>query len=244
MKRNIPEVFLGALMAVAIFAMGFVVASSLWPQQRGFQSQQATQGVEQNGQQLTSFWQRTTDDPVAFFTLWIMLFTGVVVVANIGLWLVTRRTLDHSRHTADKQLRAYVHVEHAKIDQADDGLPAVASIRFKNCGSTPAYQVRSTILCKLVFEGDLESKETKKRVARYADLGPAQGRTTLMPMDAVIWPMMKHGIESGVGTFYVFGEITYYDAFQDRMRHEPHFTRYRFQVVGIRKDGSVGLKDQ
>src|SRR5690242_16803824 len=38
-----------------------------------------------------SFWERTTDDPVAFFTLWLAIFTAVLSASTIGLWVVSLR---------------------------------------------------------------------------------------------------------------------------------------------------------
>src|SRR5215470_15920908 len=39
-----------------------------------------------------SFWEKTSNDPVAYFTLWLVGFTGVLAVSTIGLWIVTRRS--------------------------------------------------------------------------------------------------------------------------------------------------------
>jgi hypothetical protein len=41
---------------------------------------------------------------------------------------------------------------------------------------------------------------------------------------------MKQIIKARGGTFFVFGEISYFDAFQDINSAEPHFTRYRFSL--------------
>jgi hypothetical protein len=35
------------------------------------------------------FWEKTTTDPVAYFTLWLVAFTGVLAVSTIGLWGAT-----------------------------------------------------------------------------------------------------------------------------------------------------------
>ena len=42
------------------------------------------------GDQRETFWQRTLNDPTAFFTLWVAAFTGVLGFSTIGLWFVTR----------------------------------------------------------------------------------------------------------------------------------------------------------
>jgi hypothetical protein len=38
-----------------------------------------------------NFWEKAGEDPVAYFTLWLVGFTGVLAVSTIGLWIVTWR---------------------------------------------------------------------------------------------------------------------------------------------------------
>lgn len=38
-----------------------------------------------------SFWERTTEDPVTLYTLWLAIFTAVLSLSTIGLWVVTWR---------------------------------------------------------------------------------------------------------------------------------------------------------
>jgi hypothetical protein len=35
------------------------------------------------------FWEKAGCDPTAYFTLWLVAFTGVLAVSTIGLWIVT-----------------------------------------------------------------------------------------------------------------------------------------------------------
>lgn len=51
----------------------------------------ANQKETKDGKPRETLWQRTTDDPVALFTFWIMAFTGVLAVSTIGLWSSTKR---------------------------------------------------------------------------------------------------------------------------------------------------------
>jgi hypothetical protein len=77
--------------------MGFFLGGSLvWgimyvpPQQHTADNNQASdhppEKVHKGG-----FWEKTIDDPVAYFTLWLVGFTGVLAVSTIGLWIVTWR---------------------------------------------------------------------------------------------------------------------------------------------------------
>lgn len=52
-----------------------------------------------------SFWQRTRDDPIAFYTLVSAVFAGVLSIFTIGLWYVTWRTLKHAQGDAIRQWR-------------------------------------------------------------------------------------------------------------------------------------------
>jgi hypothetical protein len=38
------------------------------------------------------FWEKADCDPVAYFTLWLVGFTGVLAISTIGLWVVTWRS--------------------------------------------------------------------------------------------------------------------------------------------------------
>lgn len=51
---------------------------------------QAQRGSEEIRSQ-HGFWEKTTNDPTAYFTLWLVVFTGVLAVSTIGLWIVTWR---------------------------------------------------------------------------------------------------------------------------------------------------------
>jgi hypothetical protein len=241
MRRFVlPGIVLGALLACAIFAMGLVVSSTRSPQPVSAHRNQATQQKQQQAQPAKSFWQRTTDDPIAFFTLWITLFTGASVISNIGLWIVTGRTLTHNQQTDERELRAYVHIENVsmiRIDAEEDD-PVIA-IKFKNYGQTPAYQVRNRSSATFSFIDRPNIDSIKDKVVNYSDLGPSQHKTTTNTLNHKIWdglmlPLIKQG---SLGTYFVFGEITYFDAFQDRMRDEPRKTSYRFQLVAITNEG-------
>jgi hypothetical protein len=51
------------------------------------QAEERTAEKDQNH----GFWEKTTDDPVAYFTAWLVGFTGVLAISTIGLWIVTWR---------------------------------------------------------------------------------------------------------------------------------------------------------
>ena len=44
------------------------------------------------------FWEKASCDPTAYFTLWLVAFTGVLAVSTIGLWIVTWRAGNRQSH--------------------------------------------------------------------------------------------------------------------------------------------------
>src|SRR3954469_23957816 len=43
------------------------------------------------------------DDALATYTLWRVLFTAILAVSTIGLWMVTAKTLGHAQEDAARQ---------------------------------------------------------------------------------------------------------------------------------------------
>ena len=61
------------------------------------------------------------------------------------------------------------------------------------------------------------------------------------------WAITRQIILRKAGIGIVFGEITYFDAFQNRASAQPRFTRYRFEIPvdeeGI-TDGSMLFSEE
>jgi hypothetical protein len=92
---------------------------------------------------LISFWQWTTHDPVAFYTSVLALFTGILGLSTIGLWIVTARGVRNQTRDTEILQRAYVSVEPAGIaPHYDKGDRVVGSVIFRNVGHLPARNVR------------------------------------------------------------------------------------------------------
>jgi hypothetical protein len=83
---------------------------------------------------LSEIWSKTLDDPVALFTL-------LLVIATIFLWIAALRTLKHSRESAERQLRAYICLYGGSIRLLQVGQQAFFEgyVTLKNFGHTPAY---------------------------------------------------------------------------------------------------------
>jgi hypothetical protein len=77
--------------------MGFALGGSIaWgiiyvpPQQYAANNQQS-EGTPDQKEHKNGFWEKAADDPIAYFTVWLVGFTGVLAVSTIGLWIVTWR---------------------------------------------------------------------------------------------------------------------------------------------------------
>jgi hypothetical protein len=78
-----PEIVLGALFGAALMAGIWGWTDSYAPTERQRQEcYEAAKQAHQKSDECKTFWERTTSDPIAFFTL-------VLAFSTIGLWIVT-----------------------------------------------------------------------------------------------------------------------------------------------------------
>jgi hypothetical protein len=84
------------------------------------------------------FWEKASCDPTAYFTLWLVAFTGVLALSTIGLSAVTARGV--RTQTADTRIlqRAYISVEPGGICLRIDGSSIMGHIAIRNAGHLPA----------------------------------------------------------------------------------------------------------
>lgn len=240
MRRNIPEIVLGALLAVAVFAMGFLASSVLPPQPPDKAAYQEAKTEAPKDQPPKTFWQRTTDDPVAFFTLIITIFTGVSVFSNVMLWLVTGRTLAHGRETAQRQLRAYVSViiGGAVYQERDKSIRFEGRPVILNTGQTPAhdlsYWANAAVLTLPIPPGFPFEPRPGSGFNWFAVLGPQQTfiASAVVPdfVDDGEVESIKSGPDRGL---CVWGRVIYRDAFGEI--HQTEFS----QVLWWLPDGNI-----
>ena len=177
---------------------------------------------------------------------WISVILAAVGIGGITAAIITLRKIERqtkamedavleaaasrtlAEYTAKRQLRAYVCVSSGYLKFPDPALPR-AIIMVKNCGQTPAYDVKGW--CGCVWDKYPSSKKIepgdKTINSPVSVLGPdipvSWGTTPGDRLPQELWPD-KGTIKC---TLYVTGEITYRDAFGD-----PHYTRYRLLYGG------------
>jgi len=135
--------------------------------------------------------------------------------------------------TAKRQLRAYVFISGAHLENIGVGQIPYAKLTIKNFGQTPAYK---TTQCAMVGVGKFpleshpstnESEPLPERPLPPQDEIPLQSPKYKKPLNAE----MLDELSKGMLAIYVAGEIRYLDVFKKKRR-----TRYL-----LYSGGSIGL---
>jgi len=126
--------------------------------------------------------------------------------------------------------RAYVHIEEISIPDGNLENDVTIVIKFKNFGNTPAYRVtvRAGATHNSGREPDFSFSE---KSPLYYSLGPGQDHVTTLSYSILLLQLIRHDLLKKGKTFYVFGEVLYFDAFQDQKIEEPRFTRFRSELI-------------
>jgi hypothetical protein len=137
-------------------------------------------------------------------------------------------TLRIMEETAERQLRAYVHVKALKIKNAksEEWSPTV-QVQFQNFGATPAYAVRQIIAIGWFPPEPVDESRFTLRDDRwnaFGDLGPTQFMTASLVPDWVPWLSQRPA---------VWGKIEYMDVFK-----RPRSTDFR-SVLFVDADGML-----
>src|SRR5215470_11139456 len=94
-------VCLGILLCVTVFLISSTYLGNVVPPEPQHRSQyQTDDGTRPDSLKASeNLWQKTTSDPLAFFTFCLMIFTAVLAAATLGLWVVTKAASVNSRAT-------------------------------------------------------------------------------------------------------------------------------------------------
>jgi hypothetical protein len=169
LKANIPEILVGVFLTLAVFAMGVVFSSKYPSQTTQTDSSEKTNGDTAKKEPPKPFWQSAAADPVAAFTLGLL----IVGIFQAGFFFVqlhliresltdakiaadaakraakaTEDAVKLSRDTTQRQLRAYVvakadgNVGIKKINGSENAVMVTVQIAIKNTGQTPAHDLR------------------------------------------------------------------------------------------------------
>jgi hypothetical protein len=148
----------------------------------------------------------------------IALLTGLAIVYQARE--MTRATKEMkaagklASDTAERQLRAYVCVDSALLKFPQPDVPE-AQIHFKNCGQTPAYDVRGWIHtwfdeCPLKVVLPSAPADLRKGTETLA---PGRHSIFVAPKKPPLPPQFLQILGTPKFTLYVYGEVRYKDIF-------------------------------
>jgi hypothetical protein len=260
MRFRTPEIFLGAFLAVAIFATGMLFASS-FVSQLARHDQRQTATVDSAKEAVKhGFWEKTADDPVAYFTLWLVGFTGVLAVSTIGLGVATvflyragEKQIDVARiaaNAADLSARAAIAVELPVIRITPDRFGygssqngdnprieycAIGMLTFSNLGRTKAFPIEVrcgyTVGDKLPDAPDYTfMKSFEADLIFEPDSKAALPRLNLNDFSIVLAPGDQSRLLDHSVKLWFYCSFVYLDFMQTR--HEAGFCWVRFETFG------------
>jgi hypothetical protein len=155
----------------------------------------------------------------ALATIAIAWFTLTLRRSTDRLWDAGERQLSYLSDTADRQLRAYVHVKGATVQKIDKPSERVIKVRIENFGQTPAKDVvfrsgehvREWPLTTEFggFPADLSTSPSPLAPRNYTEM-----MVPVSPLSA--WEEQE--LQAGRAGIYVWGEITYIDCFDQPRR--------------------------
>ncbi len=180
--------------------------------------------------------QRRHDRIVAGFSIAAAAAAAVAAVIAGWAYVQTKRQADAawlqvqvSQDTEARQLRAYVLVSKSELRNLGDGKKTTAEVLLKNFGLTPAYKLKRNISIGFApFPPNGIIFPDPEIGPDHSDLGPS-GDVSLGPItsNSVRTESQISDISNGLWAVYVWGVITYVDAF-DKL----HCTKFRMFYKG------------
>jgi len=154
----------------------------------------------------------------------IGVYLGLLVIVIVGLVLVGVLQYDLLSRTTRQQLRAYLLIDTAvRLGEHDDH--PEFQVVIKNFGQTPAYRVRSWISVRpgdREGQGALPGPQPATAETSDAALAPGGSFSLARRFDKDWDEAGYEDFMSGSLALYLYGEVTYRDAFRRR-----HYTRFR-----------------
>lgn len=165
---------------------------------------------------------KSSDDRLAEYTLWLMIFTGVLAAGTLALWYVTHKTLRHAERTSQRELRAYVMVESVRIENAVPGRAPNAVVNVRNFGRTPAHHFsHASMLGCQPFPLTESPPLVKEETDPEHPMAPSATQILAPRFSTPLSVADYRAVETGTHALYVVGEMHYTDAFGDE-----HITRF------------------
>lgn len=136
-------------------------------------------------------------------------------------------SLDLSRDTAQRQLRAYIGMHEQEVAPLTAGQPLRLVMNFRNVGMTPAYDVRIALSVRTVQRDETVDFDVPISTDGFGSRTTLiQGRDLKVDLSTLPNGNFRQpdidALESGIWIMFVFGCIRYTDAFG-----QDHVTNFR-----------------
>src|SRR6266446_1647796 len=152
---------------------------------------------------------------LAFFTGGVFVATVILAIATGALGYATHRLVKGAEQTAERQLRAYVHVRDVRMLLMNSGYDPNIHVIIKNYGQTPASSITNTFKCIPILDRTREREFNfdQAQTVELADLAPTQRVFSTPQLSINYWASIKPLLHGKQQMFYVFGRIDYQDVF-------------------------------
>jgi len=180
------------------------------------------------------------NDPITRYTFWLMIFTGALVICNVGLWLYTRKAANSAKKAADALPtieRAYLFIDSIEWPKGELGFTLneynnlnLIKGMIKNVGRTPA------ILCNISAKVSIKESEypTREVVRGKSEIVFPKGviitsdGTENFSCGEIIGPSIMTESDFIQATILCYGYVIYEDIFGKS--HETGFC-YEFKPI-------------
>lgn len=154
-------------------------------------------------------------------------FTIVLAVATIFLWFTTSDLVRGAENTARRQLRAYVGIEHVTLRKVAAGQKPEITVRLKNFGQTPAYNVVHWMDMAVADIGTTKLVVDRKEGDDRTIIDPSHGFSVRSTRENNLTVEEAIAIFDDEKRLYFTGRIRYKDAFGRRRK-----TYFRLETHG------------
>lgn len=149
---------------------------------------------------------------LVYITAILAAFTFGLMIYTAKLWGATRHTLLETKEAEERQLRAYLAVNMAKIRQQTIG-EFQTLIEIKNFGQTPAYNVKVWSVLGAFEQYEPRIFVNSDAIDIYSMLGPGGSFELKVALRSQTTEQTQN-ILAGIRPIYLWGEIKYRDAFR------------------------------
>lgn len=190
-------------------------AATAPPQTTQAKTSKAGEHAQNSGEEGTEFWSPFFGYRLKVTDTLLVLFTAMVFGATWLLWRATDKLVTGAEDTARRQLRAYVGIEKLESEWGRPQGDLVTTVRVKNSGQTPAYNVvlRNTVALVSTV-GPRTFEEPPENARRPMSTLAAGGATEMLPKTNELTDRDCAAIRSGIMNLYLYGRIDYTDVFK------------------------------